>query len=106
MWMSKRSTWRSGGSGSTPPPQSGSSTGRTTMASKRRTDAELWDVLVAEAEMDRIANMSSDEVKKELLADGFDPSEIGKRGAALAKALLARRASAWQEEARAKRDAM
>jgi hypothetical protein len=79
------------------------------MASKKQTDAELFDALAAEAELVRIGALSKSDLKGELGAAGFDPDAVGRRGAELAQKLLAKRAGVaggWKDAARAKRDAM
>jgi hypothetical protein len=75
-----------------------------TKAKKQKTDAELFDELEAAAELERIKNLSADEVAAEVLADGGDPGAIGARGAALAAAMMPERQLEWTDRA-AKRSA-
>lgn len=65
--------------------------------SKRRPD-EVWDALMkmadeedAAKEMHRIAALSEEDLDRELAAAGFDPEEVGRKGAAFAAEQLALR---------------
>jgi hypothetical protein len=76
------------------------------MPARKRTPAELWKALEAQAaadDMERIAALSPEELDRELATAGFDPKEVGDEGEALAKRLLAQRdAQAWQAAAHEK----
>jgi hypothetical protein len=80
------------------------------MASERKkkpkTDAELWDTLQADAELERIKHLSAAEVAAEIRAEGGDPEAIARRGGATAAKLLAERAADWRTRASARREAM
>jgi hypothetical protein len=73
---------------------------------KPKTDAELWDTLQADAELDRIKHLSPAEVDAELRAAGGDPDAIGRRGAAHAAKHLPERALDGKSRAKARQDAM
>lgn len=73
---------------------------------KKRSDAETWDAIQAEMEKDRIEALSDDEVAAEIRAAGGDPEAIGRRGAELAKKLLAERGLDWKARAAARRAEM
>jgi len=73
---------------------------------KPKTDAEVFDQLHADAELDRIKHLTPDEVSAEIRADGGDPEAIGARGAALAAKLLAERALDWKTRAARRKEAM
>jgi hypothetical protein len=65
------------------------------MSSKKRTPEELWKALedqAAKEDMDRIRGLSDAQLDAELRERGFDPAQTRQEGAALAKALLDRRA--------------
>jgi hypothetical protein len=52
---------------------------------RKRTNAEVWQALekiTAEAELERVGALSDDELDRELLAAGIDPSEAAKVGQA------------------------
>jgi hypothetical protein len=77
------------------------------MATKKpRTDAETFDLLQADAELDRIKHLTSSEVQAEIRADGGDPKGIGARGAALAAKLLAERGLDWKTRANARKESL
>jgi hypothetical protein len=67
---------------------------------KKKTDAELWDALRADAELEAVRAMSEDAVDAELRAGGADPEAIGRRGAALAEFMLAQHDQDWQTRAK------
>ena len=67
---------------------------------KKKTDAELWDALGADAELEAVRGMSEDAVDDELRAGGGDPEAIGRRGAALADFMLAQHDQDWQARAK------
>jgi hypothetical protein len=75
-------------------------------AKKPMTDADLWDRLAADAELDRIKNLSLAEVDAELRAHGGDPEAIGRAGAALAAKHLPERALDWKSRAKGRKEAM
>jgi hypothetical protein len=70
---------------------------------EQRTDAETWDAIQAEMELDRIKSLTPEEVNAEIRAAGGDPEAIGQRGAELAKKLLAERGMDWKARAAARR---
>jgi hypothetical protein len=77
-----------------------------TKPKKPRTDAEIFDQLADEAELDRIKQQTPDEAAAELKGAGGDPGAVAARGAALAKILLAERKLDWKTRASARKDAM
>jgi len=76
---------------------------------KKRSPEELLNAIEhAEADTDlaEIDALSKDDLDAQIRANGGDPDAIGRRGAALAEELLARRKRlSWQAEARAAMDA-
>jgi hypothetical protein len=75
------------------------------MARKKRTEAELGDTLLADAELERVRALTSDDLNAELRRAGFDAG-VGARGAARAKELLAARSGGWKDAARTALDTM
>jgi hypothetical protein len=75
-------------------------------AKKPMTDADLWDRLAADAELDRIKNLSLADVDAEIRAHGGDPETIGREGAALAAKHLPERALDWKSRAMGRKEAM
>jgi hypothetical protein len=70
------------------------------MSAKKRTAAEVWQALetmelddAAEREMDRVAAMTPEEVRRELAEAGFDPEESRARGVELARAFAQQQAA-------------
>ncbi len=67
------------------------------MTTPKHTPQETWDAIMkgaddaAEAEMDRIAALSEDELHAELAADGFDVAEQRAKGEQLVDELFAQR---------------
>lgn len=77
-----------------------------TKKKNKRSDAETWDAVRAEVELERVKAMTPEEVNAEIRAAGGDPEAIGRRGAELAKKLLAERGLDWKTRAAARRAEM
>jgi hypothetical protein len=73
---------------------------------KPKTNAELWDTLQADAELERIRHLSSADLDAEIRASGGDPDAIGQRGVALAAKHLPERALDWKTRAQGRKEAM